>query len=248
MKKYMSTLFVGIVLMVFLSGCGKNNEVIANIPEASGICYSKTLGSLFVANDEGTVFEINKNGKTVRKVYIGDYDLEGIVCDDRNQQLLFAVEGKDSILIIDQISLDKKNIISINRKFQGKKILKKDKSHGLEGITIDDKGNIYLVNQSYDFLPKKDPSLMLRVNQKGEILELYDIGFTDMAGITFHNGLFYIVSDDEDLLIIYDLNIKKVIETIGLNSARAQEGICFDNEGAMYTADDEGFVLKKTEK
>jgi uncharacterized protein YjiK len=235
------------MLMLSLTGCsyGQSNGVIASIPEASGICYSKTLDSLFVANDEGTVFEISKNGKIVREVYLGNYDLEGIACDDKNQRLLFAIEGKDNILIISLPSLEKKDVISINRRFHGRKILKKDKKHGLEGITIDDEGNIYLLNQSYDFLPEKDPSVMLRVNEKGEILELYDIGFTDMAGITFHNGLFYIVSDDEDLLIIYNLDTKKVVETIKLNSARAQEGICFDNDGYIYIADDKGFVIKK---
>ena len=244
MKKLIFTLII-IIVNLFMVGCSKKNEVIANIPEASGICYSKTLNSLFVANDEGTIFEISKNGKILRKNYLGDFDLEGVVCDDAKQQLLFAVEGDDNIIIVDQINLTIKDKIVVKSYFQNRKILKKGNNKGLEGITMDDKGNIYVSNQSYKFLPKKDPSVILKVNKKGEILELYDIGFSDMAGITFHNDLFYIVSDDENLLIIYDLTIKKIIETIKLGSDRAQEGTCFDDKDAMYIADDNGYIIKE---
>ena len=69
----------------------------------------------------------------------------------------------------------------------------------------------------------------------------------DTAGLTFHNGYLYMVSDKEDLLIKYDLDKRKSVQKIKLAKG-AWEGIAFDHNGFVYLADDDGRVVKYKKK
>ena len=89
----------GVIVFMLFSMLNLNAKTIAKIPEASGIVYVKKTNSLFVANDEGTIYELTKKGKILRKKFLGKYDLEGITYDKKNDKLLLAVEGDESILI-----------------------------------------------------------------------------------------------------------------------------------------------------
>jgi len=241
-----------LTLVLILSGCSSktSKNVIAEVPEASGICYSTSRDSLFVANDEGSIYEITKKGKKVRKKKIGKYDLEGVACDDENSLLYFAVEVKESILVVDMKSLKVIKEVKIDRAFDGKTVIKKDKEHGIEAITLIN-GDIYISNQSYKKYPNKDASIVFRVGslkkKKTKIKEIINHGFVDVAGLSYHNGYLYMVSDKKDLFIKYDLADKKVVKKRKLPKF-AQEGITFDGDGYIYFADDEGRVLKYKSK
>jgi len=242
----MKFLFLIFLLNSFLFSSNlKDMNVISKIPEASGICFNKKTNTLFVANDEGSIYEIDKNGNILRNKYIGDYDLEGISCN--NDLLYFAVEGKDNVLIVNTNSFSIKNEISIKRKFKGIKILKKDKKHGLEGIILNN-DKIFLSNQSYKKYPKKDSSVIIQVNnniykKKLKIKKIINHHHFDIAGLTIHSGKLYMVSDNENLLIIYDIKKSKIIEEIKIPSF-SQEGVTFDDENHIYFADDNGYVIK----
>jgi len=224
----------------------KNKNIIALVPEASGICYSTISNSLFVANDEGKIYEISKKGKIIRDKKIGNYDLEGVACDNTKGVLLFAVEGDDAILVVSQKRLKIKKKILIKHKFKNIKVLKKDKKHGLEAITIVN-GKIYLSNQSFNKYPKKDSSVVFQIDniksKKAKIVNIIDHGYFDIAALTYHNKMLYMISDDKNLLIIYDLEKDKTVDKVVLPKF-AQEGICFDNSNILYIADDNGRVLK----
>lgn len=237
-----------ISLLVSTPSFAKNlkKNVIVKIAEASGICYSSRSNTLFVANDEGKVFEISKKGDILREKKLGKYDLEGLACDNENATLLFAVEGDDAILIVNQKNLKIEKQIAIKRKFQGKKILKKDKEHGLEAITIV-KNAIFLSNQSYNRYPKEDASVIFQINtlkkKRAKIVKVIDHGYVDVAAMTYHKDNLYMISDKKNLLVIYDINAMQTLQEIKLKKF-AQEGLCFDNENMLYIADDEGRVLK----
>jgi len=214
-------------------------KVIATIPEASGICFSKNTNTLFVANDEGIVYEISKEGNIIRKKIFSNYDLEGVACT--KNKLYLAVEGNDNILVLKKDTLEIIKEIDISRTHGGINILKKDKSHGLEGIAIFN-SKIYLSNQSYDMYPTEDSSVILTVdlysNKKRNIIDILNHTYTDIAGLTFRNNELYMLSDSEDLLInLYTLKEYKLPNF-------AQEGIAFDNQNNIYFADDDGRVLK----
>jgi len=240
--------FILIVSHISLASSLKHIDkyVIAKIPEASGICYSSSRNSLFVANDEGKIFEISKNGKILRDKKIGNYDLEGVACDNKKGVLLFAVEGDDEILVVSQKKLKIKKRVSIKRKFKKIKILKEDKEHGLEAITIVN-DDIFLSNQSYKKYPKKDSSVVFQINninkKKAKIVKIVDHGYFDIAALTYHQKKLYMISDNKNLLIVYNLKKNKTVKTVALPKF-AQEGICFDDANMLYIADDNGRILK----
>ncbi len=224
---------------------------IANIPEASGVCYSKKSDTLFVVGDEGRVYELSKDGKIVKKAYLGKYNFEGIACDDETSSLYAVVEGKDNIVLIDKRSFRVQSKINIKRTYKGKLILKKDwKKRGLEGITLDN-SSIYLSNQSKKFLPKEDPSVIIKIDKKkrkkAKIKELIDPHIKDISGLDIHNSILYMVTDRHNLLILYDLSKKKILKRIKLPKF-AVEGIAFDDDGFIYFADDNGHIFKTTHK
>jgi len=249
-KKRTSQIFrFNILVFLLCTVVNLQSKTIAKIPEASGIAYVQKSNSLFVANDEGSIYELSKKGKILRKKHLGDYDLEGVTYDKRNDTLLLAVEGKESILVVNRKSLNLEKEIKIKRKFDGIKLLKKSEKTGLEAIAIDTNGNIYLSNQSkitYKKKLTKNASVVFKINstdkKKAKITKVFNHGYIDIAGLTFHDGYLYMVSDTKNLLIKYDIQDNKTIKKIKLKKF-AQEGISFD-EKYVYIADDNGRILR----
>lgn len=239
------------LLLVACEGKGMKKHVIAKVPEASGICYDATSDSLFVANDEGTIYELSTDGKRKRKKHLGDYDLEGITCDTEHDRLLLAVEGKDNILIVSKKTLNPKKEVNIDRTYRGKKLLKKDKKRGLEAITLAPDGTLYLSNQSKYLQPHEDPSVIITIkdlmHDKTRITGIIDPRIKNISGLQWHEGALYMVSDTEDRLYRYDLKKRKIDLSVKLPKF-AQEGVTFGPDGNVYFADDKGKVLVFTKK
>ncbi len=237
-------------LIIFFTSCSHSDNLLIHIPEASGICYEKSSNSLFVANDEGLVYEIDTSGKVLRKRCLGHFDLEGVACDSKKGKLYFAVEKSDHVLVVNQKNLSVVKEIDIKRKYKKIKILKKDRKHGLEAIAITPDG-LYLSNQSFKRYPQEDPSVLLKIGslkkRKTVIKKIIDHGYIDISGMSYYNNYLYMVSDTDNLLIKYDLQNQKTIATKKLPPA-AYEGVTFDNFGNIYFADDDGRVLKENFK
>ena len=223
-----------------------NAKTIVKIPEASGICYVQDLKQLIVVNDEGWIYRVTKDGEILEKKLLGDYDLEGIAYDDISNKLYLADESKNSILVLNIKNFKIVKKIKIKKKYKDISILKKSKNSGIEAIAIKD-GEIYLSNQSLKKWPNKNPSVVFKIgkikNNKAKIVKIYNHGYVDIAGLTFHKNHLYMTSDKKNLLIKYDLKNNKTIKKIKLKKS-AQEGICFDDKNNIYIADDKGNILK----
>lgn len=242
----MHKLILGILIIMSVNNIFAKEKIIAKIPEASGIAYSYKSNTLFVVNDEGSIYELSLKGDILRKEKLGKYDLEGIAVDDENNLLLLAIEGNDEILILSKNKLKKKHKISIKREYKGVKVLKKG-NDGIEGLTLY-KNKIYASNQSKNRYPKEDSSIIVIIDydlkkKKQKIKDIIDHGFIDIAGLTFYKDILYMISDKENLLIQYDIKLKKVIRKQKLPKKYAQEGITFDDKGNLYIADDNGQIL-----
>jgi len=229
-------------MILSFSACSElRGKKIAKIPEASGISYCHTSDTLMVANDEGSYYEITTKGKILKKVKLGKYDLEGVVCEDK--QIIFVREDK-GLLIVDRESGKKKKVI-VNSFYEGKKLALFNKNDGIEGIAK--AGNIiYLAKQS----KKKKNSFIAVVKltpYPGRVLDIIKADVADIAGLTYHDNALYMVSDKKDLLIKYDLDKKKRVRKVKLAKG-AWEGIAFDDNGNVYLADDDGWVLKYKKK
>ena len=243
----MYKILLGILIIMSVNNIFAKEKIIAKIPEASGLTYSSKSNTLFVVNDEGLVYELSLEGKILREKKLGKYDLEGIAVDDENELLLLAVEGDDEILVLSKKSFKKKHKISIKRDYKGVKVLKKGED-GIEGLALY-KNKIYISNQSNRKYPKADSSVIVIIDydlkkKKQKIKDIINHGFIDIAGLTFYDDTLFMVSDKKNLLIQYDMKLKKVIKKDKLPKKFAQEGICFDKEGNLYIADDNGHILK----
>jgi uncharacterized protein YjiK len=237
MKYY---LWLPFVLLV--SACADpKGKMIAKIPEASGISYCISDDTLVVANDEGAYYKINRKGKILQKTKLGNYDLEGIVCEDN--EMIFALENKGMLVVDDQTG--EKKEIPLDTTYNGKKLALFNKKSGVEGIAK--VGNkVYLAKQSN----KKKKSFIAVVRllpYPSRIVDVIEHHMADTAGLTYHDGYLYMVSDKEDLLIKYDLDKKRSVQKIKLEKG-AWEGIAFDTKGSVYFADDDGRVLKYKKK
>lgn len=231
-----------LLIILVVSACADpKGKVIANIPEASGISYCNSDDTLVVVNDEGSYYKINRRGKILQKIKLGNYDLEGIVCEDT--QMIFALENK-GMLILDAQTGEKKEI-PLDTMYHGKKLPLFNKKSGIEGITKVD-NRVYLAKQSN----KKKKSFIAVVRlmpYPSRIIDVIEHHIADTAGLTFHNGYLYMVSDKEDLLIKYDLDKRKSVQKIKLAKG-AWEGIAFDHKGFVYLADDDGQIVKYKKK
>ena len=239
-----------LLLVFLLLALSLNAKSIARIPEASGVCFVEKLKNLLVVGNDGWIYRLKTNGKIVKKKWLGDYDFEGVDYDKSTNRLLIAVEGSRSLFVVHPKKLKIEKKIKINRVYKDVKLLKKSKTNGLEAVAIDDDGNIYVSNQSkitYKKKLKKNASVIFKIDSISKkttnIKEIYNHGYIDVSGMTFHNGRLYMTSDKKNLLIQYDLKTNKTISTTKLLKS-AQEGICFDDKGNMYIADDDGKILK----
>ncbi|DAB28895.1 MAG TPA: hypothetical protein CFH84_12485 [Sulfurimonas sp. UBA12504] len=239
-SQFFSTLF----LTVSSTFLGANT--LAQVPEASGICFIKEAEELIVVNDEGWIYRLSMKGKILEKKYLGKYDLEGVVYEQTSDTLLLAVENTNSILVVQAKSFAILKEVKIDGFYNGEQLLKGSKKEGIEAIALHE-GKIYLSNQSH----KKNNSFVFQIdtlqNAEAKIVQIMQHGYVDVAGLCFHNGFLYMTSDEKNLLIKYDLKNNKTIQEIKLPKS-AQEGICFDDKNNLYIADDEGKILKYTTK
>ena len=209
-----------------------NKTIIAKIPEASGISFCQDSQTLIVANDEGSFYELSTQGEVLLEHKLGDYDLEGVVCE--KDQLVFAVE-KGALLLVNRKKLTSK---LVKLKGQGYTLTKKK---GIEGITkIGDL--FYLSIQAKK--KKKAKLLVVKLGTNyAKVSKVIPHGIIDSAGLEFHDKKLFIVSDKKDKLYVYNLRNNEISKKIKLPKF-AQEGITFDNKGFIYFADDDGTVRK----
>lgn len=242
----MGKLFLALFLLLSTNLFAKT-KVIAKIPEASGIVYSHVSNTLFVVNDEGTIYELTKDGHILREKKLGNYDLEGISIDEQRDYLFLAVEGNDSVLVLNKPTLEIQTEIPIKRRYKDIELLQKG-NDGLEAIAFKD-GKIYAANQSNKRYPKNDSSVIVITDfdlyeSKLKIKSIIPLKIKDISGLTFHKGFLYILSDKKNKIFKFDLDEEKIVKKIKLSKKHAQEGITFDDNGIMYIADDNGSVLK----
>ena len=239
---------LGFLLLILTQDLFAKTKVIAKIPEASGIVYSQKSNTLFVVNDEGKIYELTTKGKILKKLNLGKYDFEGITIDEENSLLILAVEGEEKILVISQENFRIQNEIKIKRKFNKINVLKKDSKNGIEGIALY-KNKLYISNQSKNNYPKADSSVIVIVDynldkKKLKIENIIDHKQKDISGLTFYNDTLYMISDQNNFVLSYNIKENKAIKKYKLKKKYAQEGLTFDNKGNLYIADDNGQVLK----
>ncbi len=226
------------------------------IPEPSGICFHPQRKTLFVVSDEGFVFETTRDGEPVKNWTVKG-DLEGITVNPETGLLYIAVEGNDWILEFDPDQGEVKRRFVINREFKGNpNFLQKQTNsydNGVESIAFvpdenHPEGGTFYVGNQWDPPCIMEVLVPLRSSQskqaEAKILRVLPFRMDDPAGMyyDFKTRRLNVVSDADNIFaeLSLDGQMRKEYAFLGDN----QEGICVDDEGYLYIAQDSGGIIK----
>jgi len=212
----------------------KISEFDLEISEPSGLTYDPNTQTLWTVNDpdNNQVYNISLTGELIQTLDFVGEDLEGIAYDNSTNSLWIVEEG---LMEIVNLSLEGEELLRIELPNH-----QNSSNAGLEGICIDNFGNLNL-------LKEKDPGLFIQLNQDYSIASEIELTFADdYSGIFFdetRNG-FWIVSDESQTLYLWDSE-NGVREQFFLDIPKA-EGIVYVAEtGHVYIVSDSEQKLYK---
>ena len=226
------------------------------IREPSGICYSPKRDTLFVVGDEGDLAEIKKDGSPVANYKIGG-DLESIDVVPETGWLYIGIEGEDTILEFDPEKGNVTRRFPINRAFQGNaNFLQKQTTsydNGIESIAFvpdsrNPEGGAFYVGNQWDPPMIMEVSVPLKSSRAEEaearIIRVLPFKMDDPAAMYYDpvTRRLNIVSDADNILVEITLDGKIIKQYAFLGDN--QEGLCRDNEGYLYIAQDSGGILR----
>ena len=229
------------------------------IAEPSGITYHPIRRSLFIADDSGSVYELNLQGTLIQAKGVNELDIEGITMDPRTGLLYVAVEDDEAILELEPETLTVKRDFRIGRSFKGEQLLKKG-GMGIEAIAFvpdashPEGGTFWVGNQSFSLKEKDEPSVVCEVvlplrsetakKSVGTIINAYKMNFIDISGLAYdsQDDVLVVISDTTNLLV--ELKREGTILSKYLLPGDEQEGVTLDALGYMYIAQESGEIIK----
>jgi len=216
----------GALLAAGVLGCGvsqaveplKTFRLVATHPltisEPSDLTIDDSGKTLWtVTNKPAKVYQLDLDGNVTKTLnYVGQ-DLEGIVYDSASRTLWVTEERTRELvhLNLDGDVLGRKQLDLVGKK-----------NHGPEGICLDDRGRMFLVNE-------KEPGLFIELDRNLAISARLPLGFAgDYSGITYDRKkrCFWIVSDESQKLYMWT-KPKGVIGEFSLPILKA-EGVAVD--------------------
>jgi uncharacterized protein YjiK len=227
-----------------------------HLREPSGICYHPRRGTLFVVGDEGEVAEIKRDGTPVAN-YMVKGDLEAIDVAPETGLLYVGVEGEDVILEFDPENGSVTRRFPLNRSFNGDpNFLQKQTTsydNGIESLAfVPDRrhpeGGTFYVGNQWDPPMIMEVSVPLKSSRAAEaearIIRVLPFHMDDPAGMYYDpvTRRLNIVSDADNILVEIRLDGRMVKQYAFLGDN--QEGICRDDEGYLYIAQDSGGIIK----
>ena len=224
--------------------------------EPSGICWHTQRKTLFVVGDAGDVRELTTEGSVIMEKHVRNADFEGITHDPATGLLYIAVEGAESIIELDPDTFDVLRKFALPRTFDGHTLLKAGGS-GIEAITfIPDpshlEGGTFLVaNQAFNLTDEQDISgivqFELPLQSKTtdvKLIEYFTPGIIDLSGLYYdaQSKHIFVISDATNIMLEYSRN-HELIRQFAFPGDN-QEGICVDDTGHLYIAQDSGGIIK----
>lgn len=229
------------------------------IAEPSGITYHPVRRSLFIADDSGSVHEVDLNGTFIQAKGLNELDIEGITIDPNTGLLYAAVEDDEVIIELEPETLTVQRKFRIVRNFKGELLLKKG-GMGIEAIAFvpdashPEGGTFWVGNQSFSLKAKDEPSVVCEVVvplrtataaiSEAPIINAYKMNFIDISGLAYdaQDDVLVLISDTTNLLV--EMNREGTILSKYLLPGDEQEGVTLDGLGYMYIAQENGAIIK----
>ncbi|MCY3739536.1 MAG: SdiA-regulated domain-containing protein [Candidatus Poribacteria bacterium] len=229
------------------------------IAEPSGITYHPVRRSLFIADDSGSVHEVDLHGIFIQAKGVNELDIEGITMDPSTGLLYAAVEDDEAIIELDPETLAIQRKFRIARDFEGELLLKKG-GMGIEAIAFvpdalhPEGGTFWVGNQSFSLKTTAEPSVVCEVLvplrsetaaiSEVSIINAYKMNFIDISGLAYdpQDDVLVLISDTTNLLV--EMNREGTILSKYLLPGDEQEGVTLDGHGYMYIAQESGTIIK----
>jgi uncharacterized protein YjiK len=219
------------------------------VAEPSGIAFHERLGHLFVVGDEGTLAELDGDGKLLRKVSI-PANLEDVAVHVPSGDLLLLDENKAALTVFDPVAFAEKARWRLDAdEIVGQRAKGRD---GFEGIGFRPDGGrpggglFYLTHQrgpallaAIQFDPQAEPAK--RKIGDAEVVGRWGLpGHRDLTSVTWSGALgrLLVLADSEDELLVVtpEGEVEARLDLPGVN----QEGVALDARGDLWIADDRG--------
>jgi len=233
------------------STAGGQTIVVDGVREPSGIVLHPGLHRLFVVGDEGTVGELDENGRTIRADRVAG-NLEDVAFHPPSGMLVLLVENPPGLVIYDpaahretrRIALDTSGLLG--RAPEGRK------AQGFEGLAFRAEagraggGVFYLAYQ-------RSPAMVVAAAfdplQASTVGKDAVVGRWPMDPFRHLTAIFFDASRDRFLLIA-DRRLA-VVGRDGKTESQSEvlpmmqpEGVCLDESGALWIADDPTGLLR----
>ena len=218
------------------------------VREPSGIAYHARLGRLFVVGDEGTVAELDEQGKVLRTDAVQG-NLEDLAVHTPSGNLVLVSEKSSSLILFDPVAhKELKRWKLKSSELLGEKRL--DKNHGFEGLAFKEDaskpggGVFYLVNQK---APEMVVAITFSLDAPAGELHPDVVGRWPITEKNVKAAIY--VPALERLLVLSD---KRGVIVIGADGrverefalpAGQTEGMALDGAGHLWIADDQGKSL-----
>jgi uncharacterized protein YjiK len=207
----------------------KTLHLVATFPltinEPSDLAIDETGKILWtVTNKPAKVYQLDLAGNVTKTLNYGGQDLEGIAYDQAGRSLWVTEERTRELV---HLSMDGDVLGRTPLDLPGKP------NHGPEGVCLDDKGRMFMLNE-------KQPGLFLELDQKHAITKRVPLSFAgDYSGITWDRkkGCFWIISDESQTLFLWSKS-KGVIGQFPLGFNKG-EGVAVDEAAkTVYVVSD----------
>ncbi len=244
MKKYLMLLLVVMLMIRCTREEPNNNPVVTNptinslsplqtinlnpnITEPSGIFYNKINSHLYIVSDsQPIVYECDLQGNVLNQITITSTDLEGITFST-NCDTFYVVEETNQL--VTKYLADGTKLLSFPVN------VATNIKNSLEGITIDNENNLYVMNE-------KTPERLMKFVNNNLVWQI-DLSYTtDLSDICYDSELdcFWIVSDESAKVVKLSKTGAFIKEwTLPFNKA---EGIAFVGNKMYITNDGNGYM------
>lgn len=201
-----------------------NKWINTKIPEPSDICGDSKTENFFVVSDDGILYEIDQNGKMIKKIVESDADFEAVYVDDNK---VYAVnERHRKVCIYDRSSLKKVRTLTVP--YGG------GRNRGFEALTFNSSKNNFIL------VTEKDPITLFELDSNFQITNQFDLSkiARDISAASFHNNAVWLLSDEDRTIykldpFSYEILSKWLLPVIN------PEGLAFDQAGnLLITCDD----------
>lgn len=203
------------------------NQYHLSIPEPSDVCLSADGKSLWIVSDNGLVFKTDLKGQVVSKLPFTAFDLEAVYADGA---YVYAVDERTR-------KVHKLSPLTGNQIRMAEVPYMASRNKGFESLTYNQTKRCFVL------ITEKDPTLIMEADTSFRVFNEVDYkGPSDISSCCWHNGKFYILSDEAHQIwecdpVNYQPERKWDIPVIN------PEGLAFDQDGNLLIVSDDRGIL-----